>query len=92
MNAILSGCRAAAGSGDDAGFSEDLQDFSGSSDAQIKAATDEALGDLLSRLERLRYRAIERWGGQPYLDALGRWCSAHGSPAWDLLDGKGPSL
>lgn len=36
----------------------------------IKAATDEALGDLLSRLERLRYRAIDRWGGQPYLDAV----------------------
>lgn len=38
--------------------------------ASIKAATDEALGDLLSRLERLRYRAIDRWGGQPYLDAV----------------------
>ena len=43
----------------------------GASDpASIKAATDEALGDLLSRLERLRYRAIDRWGGQPYLDAV----------------------
>ena len=38
--------------------------------ANVKAATDEALGDLLSRLERLRYRGIERWGGQPYLDAV----------------------
>jgi len=38
--------------------------------ASIKAATDEALGDLLSQLERLRYRAIDRWGGQPYLDAV----------------------
>jgi len=38
--------------------------------ASVKAATDEALGDLLSRLERLRYRAIDRWGGQPYLDAV----------------------
>ena len=36
----------------------------------IKAATDEALGDLLSQLERLRYRAIDRWGGQDYLDAV----------------------
>ena len=26
--------------------------------------------DLLSQLERLRYRAIDRWGGQPYLDAV----------------------
>lgn len=38
--------------------------------AAIKAQTDEALGDLLSQLERLRYRAIERWGGQAYLDAV----------------------
>jgi tetratricopeptide (TPR) repeat protein len=36
----------------------------------LKAATDDALGDLLSQLERLRFRAIERWGGQPYLDAV----------------------
>jgi len=36
----------------------------------VKAATDEALGDLLSQLERLRFRAIDRWGGQPYLDAV----------------------
>jgi serine/threonine protein kinase len=33
-------------------------------------ATDEALGDLVSQLERLRYRAIERWGGQEYLDVI----------------------
>lgn len=31
-------------------------------------------------------------GSQPYLDALGAWCSRHGSAAWDLLDGKGPSV
>src|SRR5690606_26359758 len=36
-----------------------------------KAATDEALGDLLSRLQRLQYRGIERWGGQTYLNAVG---------------------
>ncbi|HET6628277.1 MAG TPA: protein kinase [Woeseiaceae bacterium] len=29
----------------------------------IKAATDETLGDLLSDLERLKLRAVERWGG-----------------------------
>lgn len=39
-------------------------------EARLKAATDEALGDLLSRLERLRYRGIEHWGGQTYLNAL----------------------
>lgn len=38
--------------------------------AAVKALTDEALGDLLSQMERLRYRAIERWGGQAYLDAV----------------------
>jgi eukaryotic-like serine/threonine-protein kinase len=40
------------------------------SDAALKSATDESLGDLLSRLERLRYRGIERWGGQTYLNVL----------------------
>ena len=48
----------------DASFSENI------GAGGIKAATDEALGDLLSQLERLRYRAIDRWGGQPYLDAV----------------------
>jgi tetratricopeptide (TPR) repeat protein len=49
----------------DTAFSENLTDG-----ASVKAATDEALGDLLSQLERLRYRAIDRWGGQGYLDAV----------------------
>jgi tetratricopeptide (TPR) repeat protein len=49
----------------DADFSENLDDG-----VSVKAATDEALGDLLSQLERLRYRAIDRWGGQGYLDAV----------------------
>ncbi|MEX2126249.1 MAG: protein kinase [Woeseia sp.] len=39
-------------------------------EAALKAATDESLGDLLSRLERLRYRGIEHWGGQMYLNVL----------------------
>lgn len=60
----------AAPSGADAAFSENLQTDFGSEGARLKAATDEALGDLLSRLERLRYRAVDRWGGQPYLDAV----------------------
>ena len=51
--------------GSQAGFSENL-----GSPRDIKEATDEALGDLLSALERLRYRGVDRWGGQPYLDAL----------------------
>ncbi len=51
-------------------FNESTSRVSGSEGARIKAATDAALGTLLSRLERLRYRAIDRWGGQPYLDAV----------------------
>jgi len=56
--------------GDDAGFSENLGQTSSSDGMRAKLAADEALGDLLSQLERLRYRGIERWGGQPYLDAV----------------------
>jgi len=52
-------------SGSDTSFSENAAGAGG-----IKAATDEALGDLLSQLERLQYRAIDRWGGQEYLDAV----------------------
>ena len=56
---------------------EDLAPFSENLDparaGQVKAATDEALGDLLSRLERLRYRGIERWGGEEYEAALERY-------------------
>jgi tetratricopeptide (TPR) repeat protein len=39
-------------------------------EAELKAATDESLGDLLSRLQRLQHRGIERWGGQTYLNVL----------------------
>lgn len=58
------------GSSNDASFNENITAGPGSDAAAVKAATDEALGNLLSRLERLRYRAIERWGGQAYLDAV----------------------
>ncbi len=56
--------------GGSAGFSENLGQTSTDSDVLTKLDADEALGDLLSRLERLKYRGVERWGGQPYLDAL----------------------
>ena len=60
--------RPAAGpEGETAGFSENLGSGAG---LGSKLATDEALGDLLSQLERLRYRGIDRWGGQEFLDAL----------------------
>ena len=51
-------------------FNENVEDTGPTSVAQLKAATDTALGDLLSQLERLRFRAIDRWGGQEYLDAV----------------------
>ena len=56
--------------GDTARFGENPGATSSEEAARIKIATDEALGDLLSQLERLKYRGIERWGGQPYLDVL----------------------
>jgi len=56
--------------GGSAGFAENLGRTSGNEGVQSKLAADEALGDLLSRLERLKTRGIERWGGQPYLDML----------------------
>ncbi|HWM27524.1 MAG TPA: protein kinase, partial [Woeseiaceae bacterium] len=49
---------------------DQAEDVDPASEAALKSATDEALGDLLSRLERLRYRGIERWGGQTYLNVL----------------------
>ena len=57
-------------SGSETSFGENIENVGADSAALTKAATDEVLGDLLSRLERLRYRAIDRWGGQPYLDML----------------------
>ncbi|HEX2139320.1 MAG TPA: hypothetical protein VHG33_06380, partial [Woeseiaceae bacterium] len=38
--------------------------------AAIKAQADEVLGELLSDLERLRLRAVERWGGPAFQRAL----------------------
>jgi len=54
----------------DTSFNENASTGPGGASVGVKAATDEALGELLSRLERLRYRAVDRWGGQPYLDAV----------------------
>jgi eukaryotic-like serine/threonine-protein kinase len=45
-------------------------DTPATSDPAVKAATDETLGELLSKLERLKMRGIERWGGQSYLEAI----------------------
>lgn len=51
-------------------FGENVTGTAGEDAVRIKAMTDDALGDLLSQLERLRFRAIDRWGGQDYLDAV----------------------
>ncbi|MCZ6559709.1 MAG: protein kinase [Gammaproteobacteria bacterium] len=56
--------------GSGASFNENVSGAQADDTARLKAATDNALGDLLSQLERLRYRAIDRWGGQEYLDAV----------------------
>ena len=54
-----------ADAGNTTSFSENIDDMT-----SAKSDTDVALGDLLSQLERLRYRGIDRWGGQDYLDAV----------------------
>ena len=67
----LSGIEQKAGiDGKKAEFGENRAAISSDEAARVKIATDEALGDLLSQLERLKYRGIDRWGGQPYLDVL----------------------
>ncbi len=62
-----------------ASFSENVQRTSSDNPAAIKAAADEALGDLLSQLERLKFRGVERWGGQEFLDALDRYAAGDAS-------------
>ncbi|NNL54847.1 MAG: protein kinase [Woeseia sp.] len=56
----------AALGGELAPLDQNRSDSAPASAKQQKDATDEALGDLLSRLERLRGRGIERWGGAEY--------------------------
>ncbi|MDX1405564.1 MAG: serine/threonine-protein kinase [Woeseiaceae bacterium] len=49
---------------------ETSQADSGADAENFKIAADDALGELLSKLGRLQNRAIDRWGGQAYLDAV----------------------
>jgi eukaryotic-like serine/threonine-protein kinase len=42
----------------------------GATQAELRAAADDALGEMLSNLERLRERAVERWGGRAWEEAL----------------------
>ncbi len=67
-------------------FSENRGAAGGTSAERLKAATDEALGDLLSRLQRLRYRGIDRWGGEEFRAALARY--AEGDKAYIDKDFK----
>lgn len=48
-------------------FNENIdQELGTSNSARVKAATDELLGELLSKLQRLELRGVERWAGQSY--------------------------
>lgn len=48
-------------------FNENVdQELGISNSARVKAATDELLGELLSKLQRLELRGVERWAGQTY--------------------------
>lgn len=49
---------------------DDPEPVSEADSRAAKLIADEALGDLLSQMERLKFRGVERWGGQPYLDAM----------------------
>lgn len=57
-------------SGGQTSLNENVSNSVETDSARVKVMTDDALGDLLSQLERLRYRAIDRWGGQEYLDVV----------------------
>ena len=69
-DATVEGVPASGLDSDSARFGENLGLTSSDDAIRLKFETDEALGDLLSQLERLKFRGIERWGGQPYLDVL----------------------
>lgn len=53
----------------DAG-AEPGQELSVEEQRRLRREADDALGDLLGVHEGLKARGIERWGGQPYLDAM----------------------
>jgi len=49
---------------------ENNQSAENKQDLNIKIETDEILGDFLSKLQRLEYRGIKKWGGKSYSDAM----------------------
>ena len=60
----------AADEDDGVSFSENLEDLSGRDSRVVaRADTDEILGQLLSRMETLESRAVQRWGGLRFSQA-----------------------
>ncbi len=55
---------------EEVGFSENLDEYVGS-DARLRARSEaeQVLGELLSHMETLEQRAVQRWGGLRYADA-----------------------
>ena len=51
-------------------FNENIDEFAGREDRlRLKYDTEQALGELLSKLETLESRAVGRWGGQTFKEA-----------------------
>jgi tetratricopeptide (TPR) repeat protein len=58
------------GSEDDLQFNENIDDFTKRTrQVRLKHDTEQALGELLSKLETLEARAVGRWGGPVYMKA-----------------------
>ena len=52
------------------GFTENIEDLSGRDErVQARAETEEVLGELLSKMETLEQRAVQRWGGLRFKQA-----------------------
>ena len=62
--------------GRDVEFNENLDEELGvSNSARVKAATDETLGELLSKVQRLELRGVDRWAGQIYRRAKEKYAA-----------------
>jgi tetratricopeptide (TPR) repeat protein len=62
--------------GRDVEFNENLdQELGTSNSARVKAATDELLGELLSKVQRLELRGVDRWAGQTYRQAREKYAA-----------------
>ena len=67
-DSTVAGPEGVAGDGDDEVlFNENLDEFATREDRlRLKYDTEQALGELLSKLETLQARAVDRWGGQTF--------------------------